>query len=77
MQEIAAVRCTQAGTQRSQLSVVVDVASEGAAKLLQQRPGRFDLLQALPIIGLPGPLRSQVWETRLRQHLVCKCMREQ
>jgi hypothetical protein len=47
---------------------MVDVASEGAAEILEQWPGRFDLLQALPIGGLPTPLRCQVWEMRLRQY---------
>ena len=69
LREIASGRCSQAGTTRSRLSVMVDVASEGAATILQQWPERFDLLQALPMDGLPGPLRRQVWEMRLRQHL--------
>ena len=69
LREIASERCSRAGTVRSRLSVMVDVASEGAAAILQQWPDRFDLLQATPLDGLPGPLRRQVWEMRLRQHL--------
>ena len=69
LREIASERCSHVGTERSRLSVMVDVASEGAAAILQQWPDRFDLLQATPLDGLPGPLRRQVWEMRLRQHL--------
>jgi hypothetical protein len=69
MEEIAVERCAYAGTMRSQLSVMVDVASEGAATILQQWPDRFDMLQVLPFNGLPASLRRQVWEMRLREHM--------
>lgn len=48
---------------------MVEVASEGAAALLGQWPGLFDLLQAIPFSSLPGQLRCKVWEMRLQQHL--------
>ena len=66
---IADQRCAHAGAMRSQLSVMSDVASEGAASLLQQWPDLFDFMQALPLSTLPGPLRRQVWEMRLRHHM--------